>query len=521
MNKKIVAFLSSVFLAVSCVMFSFTAYAADEESAASNLTLIKNDVLETFDTFVPDEGKTIDDLFFPTGYIFINDFTASGTWKDNISWNFDHGTLTLSGSGDIESIIYNYGSEHISPEYYGPNLESYPWSYLYRVTKKIIVEDGITDIPAYCFSNFLALEEVRLGNDVEFIRKFAFSQEDAEPPAFNLYLGENTAFWGPDGFYGDALLIFGYKYYIPTSSYNIIDVQDMSRKPTIYGYTNSKAYYFAKNNENKVNFVSIGEIEYDPHNDPLLPENAFSLEYSLNIEEKALYVNWEYDTQLEDSVYTKYYEFYPENLSDFQEYYGGAYTDYVESLYVQDGITRIKNISNLKSLKVIVIPDSVENISKLPDDVSKLTIVGNEGSYAETFANENEISFVELGEYNKLTGNADLSEDISSEPTTVETDEPTAAAATTAVKTAVTTSSKAVKTTAAAIAETKIVCGDINSDGIIDSKDASAVLVKYADIILKSDKSFNSVYDYNKDGKIDAKDATAILIKAAKDILHS
>lgn len=62
--------------------------------------------------------------------------------------------------------------------------------------------------------------------------------------------------------------------------------------------------------------------------------------------------------------------------------------------------------------------------------------------------------------------------------------------------------------------------GDVNADGVINAKDASAVLL-YAAMwntgeILEQDADWLNLADYNQDGKINANDAAEILIYAAK-----
>lgn len=64
------------------------------------------------------------------------------------------------------------------------------------------------------------------------------------------------------------------------------------------------------------------------------------------------------------------------------------------------------------------------------------------------------------------------------------------------------------------------VLGDVNSDGKIDAKDATVILVDAANTILgKKSTADKSAADVNKDGKIDAKDATVILRYAAEKML--
>lgn len=66
----------------------------------------------------------------------------------------------------------------------------------------------------------------------------------------------------------------------------------------------------------------------------------------------------------------------------------------------------------------------------------------------------------------------------------------------------------------------KVVPGDANYDGNIDSKDATAILVDYAKTMLgKQSELVTASADINGDGKADSKDATAILVQYAKSLL--
>ena len=57
--------------------------------------------------------------------------------------------------------------------------------------------------------------------------------------------------------------------------------------------------------------------------------------------------------------------------------------------------------------------------------------------------------------------------------------------------------------------------GDVNNDGKIDAKDASAILVEYSKMSTGGEGEMTAAQkdsaDVNADGKIDAKDASAIL----------
>lgn len=68
--------------------------------------------------------------------------------------------------------------------------------------------------------------------------------------------------------------------------------------------------------------------------------------------------------------------------------------------------------------------------------------------------------------------------------------------------------------------ETGSLFGDVNSDGAIDSKDASIILICCASVILGNEPTLsNETADVNSDGVTDPKDATTILIYYARSIL--
>lgn len=80
----------------------------------------------------------------------------SGTFGD-LTWDLsDDGTLTISGSGEME---------YASP---------YPWEAYQGTVRKLIVETGVTGIAKFAFSSFEALEEVVLADTVTTIDESAF-----------------------------------------------------------------------------------------------------------------------------------------------------------------------------------------------------------------------------------------------------------------------------------------------------------------------------------------------------------
>lgn len=101
--------------------------------------------------------------------------------------------------------------------------------------------------------------------------------------------------------------------------------------------------------------------------------------------------------------------------------YDESYTEYVKEIRITDGISTVARLKEYTNLKVIFLPDSISEMpkskSKLPEDLSQLTIVANKGTYAEEYAKEYGIKFVDAKEYrkNKILNNVDLN---STEPTT-------------------------------------------------------------------------------------------------------
>ena len=102
-------------------------------------------------------------------------------------------------------------------------------------------------------------------------------------------------------------------------------------------------------------------------------------------------------------------------MNDFDYYYS-----YVEKLNIENGVKTVRRLKELNNLRELYIPDSVSKLPSrvmLPDDISQLTIIANKGTYAEEYAKEYGINFVNAKEYSKdkTLNNVDLN---STEPVT-------------------------------------------------------------------------------------------------------
>ncbi|MDE5768973.1 MAG: leucine-rich repeat domain-containing protein [Oscillospiraceae bacterium] len=89
------------------------------------------------------------------------EITTSGTCGDNLTWNFEEstGTLTINGTGEMED---------------WKDYKESPWYDLREDIEKVILEDGITTIGRVSFHSCYALEFVTIPNSVTAIGVGAF-----------------------------------------------------------------------------------------------------------------------------------------------------------------------------------------------------------------------------------------------------------------------------------------------------------------------------------------------------------
>lgn len=88
----------------------------------------------------------------------------SGKCGDNLTWTYsDNGTLTISGTGDMNNTVYDAGT-----------YTSYEWIDNFYDVKNLVLSDGVTSIGAYAFEALEDLKNITVPNGVTRIGMGAF-----------------------------------------------------------------------------------------------------------------------------------------------------------------------------------------------------------------------------------------------------------------------------------------------------------------------------------------------------------
>lgn len=105
---------------------------------------------------------------------------TGGTINDAISWNFQNGTLSISGEGSMG---------------FRPSQQS-PWYHLREAITTVVVEEGVTVIGDNAFKNCIHLVQVQLPSTLKSIQKNAFfncqSLSEIRLPPNVTYIGEHA-----------------------------------------------------------------------------------------------------------------------------------------------------------------------------------------------------------------------------------------------------------------------------------------------------------------------------------------
>ena len=87
---------------------------------------------------------------------------TSGTCGDNLTWTFDDGTLTISGTGEME-------------DYYWEENHRAPWFKNRESIINVVIEEGATNISTYAFYCCSNLINITISNSVTNIESDAFA----------------------------------------------------------------------------------------------------------------------------------------------------------------------------------------------------------------------------------------------------------------------------------------------------------------------------------------------------------
>lgn len=121
--------------------------------------------------------------------------TYSGSCGDSTYWNYDSTTktLTISGTGTMK----NYSSSKLG--YTGKSITTAPWRTYYNQIEEVVVENGVTNIGQFAFTNCNKIKTAYIADTVENIGYEAFSYCSSLNQielSKNLKVIGSCAFWG-------------------------------------------------------------------------------------------------------------------------------------------------------------------------------------------------------------------------------------------------------------------------------------------------------------------------------------
>ncbi|MCQ2515145.1 MAG: leucine-rich repeat domain-containing protein, partial [Ruminococcus sp.] len=244
----------------------------------------------------------------------------SGTCGTNAKYEFDGatGTLTISGEGAMTNF----------------STTSAPWNSYKNIIKKIIIEDGITNLPSYIFSDHTNLEKVVLSKNITNYGYYIFSG------CINLKRAE--IYSNMQNGYG---IFWGCKalsevYIDPSVTYitnSIFEGINNTSTITVEGKSSSYAEAFAK--DMKYDFIANGENIYEGE----CGENAtYKFEnYTLTISGKGEFTNYSSNSA------TPWYN----------------YRHIIRNIIIEDGITNLPSyiFSDHTNLEKVVLSKNITN----------------------------------------------------------------------------------------------------------------------------------------------------------------
>ena len=110
---------------------------------------------------------------------------------DNITWEYESGSLVFTGTGEM----YDYKTTYSYENGYESDV---PWVDAFGVVDKVVINEGITSIGSYAFANFDELCDVKLPETLATIDEYAFSDCDTLE---SISIPDNVSYMGEGVFY--------------------------------------------------------------------------------------------------------------------------------------------------------------------------------------------------------------------------------------------------------------------------------------------------------------------------------
>lgn len=425
---------------------------------------------------------------------------------ENISWSYENGTLTFKGNGKM----YDFKESDI------------PWKDGAHLIKRIVVEEGITDIGDYVIYNLPNLTEVQLPDSVEWINSYNFIY--CENLAEIIVSDNNENYMSEDG------ILYEYDYYY--DQYSLL-AYPPAKEDSTFTVPHFVFYFdfFAFDSCKNLKELNIGDTF-----DSYLSDNIPPCVEKINISEN----NPEYSS-VDGVLFDKSGEIinvYPPGKTD-EKYttpkgvtainsYAFINNPYIKEITFSEDIKEINkySIENCENLGTVYIPAGVEDIGdnfiyKCPN-ISSIYYAGTALQWNEmniTLQGLNYSGMCPNGLYVYCSdGTIELVESrVPAEPTYPNTEIPTTTAPTSkpenttesTMATEPTETTVSTNPTTTPSTEPSFSLGDVNQDGKINIRDATTIQKYIAKMIDLSEDSI-ALADFDQNSKVNVKDATAI-----------
>lgn len=432
-----------------------------------------------------------------------NDNSLAG---ENVSWSYENGTLIFKGNGKM----YDFKESDI------------PWKDGAHLIKRIVVEEGITDIGDYVIYNLPNLTEVQLPDSVEWINSYNFIY--CENLAEIIVSDNNENYISEDG------ILYEYDYYY--DQYSLLSYPP-AKEDSTFTVPHFVFYFdfFAFDSCKNLKELNIGDTF-----DSYLSDNIPSCVEKINISEN----NPKYSS-VDGVLFDKSGEtihLYPGGKTDEKyttpkgtttvDYNTFLNNAYIKEITFSEDVKEINrySIEDCENLETVYIPAGIEDIGDnfiygCPN-ISSIYYAGTALQWNEmniTLQGLNYDGMCPNGLYVYCSdGTIELKKSpVSAEPTYPNTEIPTTTVPTTQPEntTESTMATEPTETTVSTIptttpsTEPSFSLGDVNQDGKINIRDATTIQKYIAKMIDLSEDSI-ALADFDQNSKVNVKDATAI-----------